>query len=286
MITVESAGSPAAGRSILETVEVVTGPEPMAAVIWLHGLGADGHDFEPIVPFFQWPGGPSIRFVFPHAPARPVTVNGGMRMRAWYDIRALQIDRDQDVEAIEESIRQAADLVKREQERGIEAGRIVVAGFSQGGAIAIQCALRYPERLAGLIALSGCRQGEIPRALLRHGTPVVGGAVATLFGATLAAGLDLGWITGLSHGNEVVAWTSPSTAVGQTVGYLVLPFGLHIDALPVTRGIAVLVLAALLVVSGLWTLYFAAAHGDHAAAAQPGHENAPQTITITWSQKS
>jgi phospholipase/carboxylesterase len=179
MNTVDSAGNPAAGRPLLDTVEVMTGPEPTAAVVWLHGLGADGHDFEPIVPFFQWPGGPSIRFVFPHAPARPVTVNGGMRMRAWYDIRALQIDRDQDVEAIEESIRQATDLVKREQERGIEAGRIVVAGFSQGGAIAIQCALRYPERLAGLIALSTYMllesRLEAERHEANHGLPVFSG---------------------------------------------------------------------------------------------------------------
>lgn len=143
-----------ASAAVLETVEVTTGDTPDASVVWLHGLGADGHDFEPIVPWIKWPGAPAIRFVFPHAPVRPVTVNGGMRMRAWYDIRGLQIDRDQDEAGIVDSIGLASRLVHREQERGIDPGRIVVAGFSQGGAIAIQAALRYPERLAGVIALS------------------------------------------------------------------------------------------------------------------------------------
>jgi len=137
----------------LETVEVSTGPEPVAAVIWLHGLGADGHDFEPVVPQLLWPGAPHIRFVFPHAPVRPVTINGGMAMRAWYDIVSLS-GRDQDQKGIADSVNQAAALIKRERERGIEPERIVIAGFSQGGAIALQLALRYPEKLAGLIVLS------------------------------------------------------------------------------------------------------------------------------------
>lgn len=144
----------AAGREGPEAVELTTGKEPSAAVVWLHGLGADGHDFEPLVPWLDWPGAPAIRYVFPHAPVRPVTVNGGMQMRAWYDIRGIDIGRDQDTQAIEESVALATGLVRREQERGIPAERIVVAGFSQGGAIALQCALRYPERLAGLVALS------------------------------------------------------------------------------------------------------------------------------------
>jgi phospholipase/carboxylesterase len=138
----------------LETVEVTTGPQPTAAVIWLHGLGADGHDFEPLVPELNWPGAPEIRYVFPHAPVRPVTLNGGMAMRAWYDIVSLTSDRDQDQRGIADSVNQAASLVRREVDRGIAANRIVVAGFSQGGAIALQLALRYPERLAGLVALS------------------------------------------------------------------------------------------------------------------------------------
>lgn len=154
MNTLESAGEAAGQPAMLETVEITTGDTPTAAVIWLHGLGADGHDFEPLVPWLKWDGAPAIRYVFPHAPVRPVTVNGGMAMRAWYDIRGINIDRDQDEQGILESIEQATSLVRREQDRGIEASRILLAGFSQGGAIAIQCALRYPERLAGLVALS------------------------------------------------------------------------------------------------------------------------------------
>jgi phospholipase/carboxylesterase len=135
-------------------VEISTGPAPTAAVIWLHGLGADGHDFEPIVPQLMWPDAPEIRFIFPHAPVRPVTLNGGMPMRAWYDIVSLTGDRDSDQRGIADSVNLAAALVGRERERGIESSRVVVAGFSQGGAIALQLALRYPETLAGLIALS------------------------------------------------------------------------------------------------------------------------------------
>lgn len=138
----------------LETVELSTGPAPTAAVIWLHGLGADGHDFEPIVPHLLWSGAPDIRFVFPHAPTRPVTINGGMKMRAWYDIVDLSLGRDHDQKGIADSVNQAAALVTRERKRGITSERIIVAGFSQGGAIALQLALRYPETLAGLVALS------------------------------------------------------------------------------------------------------------------------------------
>lgn len=135
-------------------VEISTGPNPSAAVIWLHGLGADGHDFEPVVPQLMWPGAPDIRFIFPHAPVRPVTLNNGMAMRAWYDIVSLTGNRDQDQKGIADSVNDTAALVRRERERGIDADQIVVAGFSQGGAIALQLAVRYPEKLAGLIALS------------------------------------------------------------------------------------------------------------------------------------
>ena len=154
MSTADSARDSAAGQGVLDAVEITTGSEPTAAVIWLHGLGADGHDFEPLVPWLDWPGASSIRYVFPHAPVRPVTINGGMQMRAWYDILAFDIDRDQDEQGIGDSIAQANALVAREQERGIDASRILLAGFSQGGAIAMQCALRYPDKLAGLVALS------------------------------------------------------------------------------------------------------------------------------------
>jgi len=138
----------------LETVEVTTGPDPVAAIIWLHGLGADGHDFEPAMPQLLWPGAPALRWVFPHAPMRAVTLNGGMQMRAWYDILSIDSDRGHDAAGIEQSVSQVAALVQREQRRGIHPHRVVVAGFSQGGAIAIHLALRYPQRLAGLVALS------------------------------------------------------------------------------------------------------------------------------------
>jgi phospholipase/carboxylesterase len=157
MKTQDSAtGSPAGqlSGSGLEVVEVSTGPNPTAAVIWLHGLGADGHDFEPVVPQLMWPGAPAVRFVFPHAPVRPVTLNGGMAMRAWYDIVSLSGDRDHDQKGIADSVNSAAALVEQERQRGIAPDRIVLAGFSQGGAIAVQLAIRYPETLAGLVALS------------------------------------------------------------------------------------------------------------------------------------
>lgn len=139
---------------MLETVEIETGPAPSAAVVWLHGLGADGHDFEPIVPQLAWPGAPDIRYVFPHAPVRPVTINGGMPMRAWYDILSLTSARGNDRDGIVHSVNAVAGLVRREIEKGIPPDRVLLAGFSQGGAIALQLALRYPESLAGVIALS------------------------------------------------------------------------------------------------------------------------------------
>jgi phospholipase/carboxylesterase len=133
---------------MLETVEVETGPRPQAAVIWLHGLGADGHDFEPVVPELQLEA--AVRFVFPHAPVRPVTINMGMRMRAWYDV--LQVGGGPEDEAgIRDSQRIVEELIRAQR---LPAGRIALAGFSQGGAIALQTALRHPERLAGVIALS------------------------------------------------------------------------------------------------------------------------------------
>jgi phospholipase/carboxylesterase len=153
----DSAAVAASGQGdqvALETVELTTGAEPTAAVIWLHGLGADGHDFEPLVPELSWSGAPDIRYVFPHAPVRPVTINGGMSMRAWYDIVSLTSHRDHDQRGIADSVNQATALVRREIARGIPAHRIIVAGFSQGGAIALQLALRFPQRLAGLVALS------------------------------------------------------------------------------------------------------------------------------------
>jgi phospholipase/carboxylesterase len=140
--------------SDIETVEITTGTEPDASVIWLHGLGADGHDFEPIVPELRLPASLSARFVFPHAPVRPVTINGGMAMRAWYDIYSLDRGGAVDEQGVRDSAEIANALIRRERERGIAASRTVLAGFSQGGAIALHAALRYPEPLAGLMALS------------------------------------------------------------------------------------------------------------------------------------
>ena len=139
---------------LLSCVEVEPEKPANAAVIWLHGLGADGHDFEPIVPALGLAPGVDARFVFPHAPNRPVTVNAGMIMPAWYDIRAVALQREVDERGVLESAEQIFALIARERDRGIEPGRVVLAGFSQGGAIALHVALRYPDRLAGVIALS------------------------------------------------------------------------------------------------------------------------------------
>ncbi len=136
---------------LLDTIEVETGPAPRAAIIWLHGLGADGHDFEPIVPELSLPPATAVRFVFPHAPIQAVTINGGARMRAWYDIGH---DGRQDAAGIRASQSRVEVLIARERGRGVAAHRIVLAGFSQGGAIALQTGLRHPDPLAGVLALS------------------------------------------------------------------------------------------------------------------------------------
>ena len=132
----------------MDAIQIETGPNPQAAVIWLHGLGADGHDFEPIVPELELEK--PVRFVFPHAPIRPVTINQGMRMRAWYDI--LQLGGGPEDEAgLRASQKLTEELIRAQ---GLPANRIVLAGFSQGGAIVLLTGLRYPERLAGVVALS------------------------------------------------------------------------------------------------------------------------------------
>jgi len=140
--------------TIPETVEIETGSEPAGSVIWLHGLGADGHDFEPVVPELGLDGQVALRFVFPHAPVRPVTINAGMAMRAWYDIMTLDRGGPQDEAGIRASGALLEALIERERKRGVPSDRIVLAGFSQGGAIAAHTALRFPGRLAGLMALS------------------------------------------------------------------------------------------------------------------------------------
>jgi phospholipase/carboxylesterase len=138
----------------LEHVELVTGANPRGTVIWMHGLGADGWDFVPIVKELPLPAGLALRFIFPHAPERAVTINNGYRMRAWYDISQSDLARVPDEKGIRESQGQVEDLIARERSRGVEAANIVLAGFSQGGAIALQAGLRHRERLGAVVALS------------------------------------------------------------------------------------------------------------------------------------
>lgn len=139
---------------MLECVVTETGPDPDHAVIWLHGLGADGNDFAPIVPQLRCAQTRAVRFVFPHAPVRPVTVNGGMRMRAWYDIMGFEIARDQDSAGISDSLGHVERLIRYELERGISPDKLLLAGFSQGGAVALRLGLGREQRLAGAVALS------------------------------------------------------------------------------------------------------------------------------------
>ncbi|MDP2397006.1 MAG: alpha/beta hydrolase [Burkholderiales bacterium] len=143
--------------TLLETIELETSKNPVATVIWMHGLGADGNDFVPIVNELDLAGAPGIRFVFPHAPVRAVTINNGHRMRAWYDIAFGDLEgssRKADEKGVRESQAQIGELITRENTRGISSGNIVLAGFSQGGAIALHTGLRHPEKLAGVMALS------------------------------------------------------------------------------------------------------------------------------------
>lgn len=139
---------------LLETVEEETGPEPQWSVLWLHGLGADGHDFAPLVPELVRRDWPAVRFVFPHAPVQAVTINNGVRMRAWYDIKDFDLANRADADGVEASILQVGALLDREHARGIPAARTFLAGFSQGGAIALAAGLRRSTPLAGVIALS------------------------------------------------------------------------------------------------------------------------------------
>lgn len=141
--------------TLLPHIQIETAPQPSAAVIWLHGLGADGNDFAGLVPELDLSGCPAIRFIFPHAPAIPVTVNGGYVMPAWYDIFGANLVDRQDAAGIRASAQAVAALIEREMARGIPAHRIVLAGFSQGCAMALHTGLRFPHTLAGIMALSG-----------------------------------------------------------------------------------------------------------------------------------
>lgn len=140
--------------SELDSIIIETQDQPDAAVIWLHGLGADGNDFVPIVEQLQLPSNYAIRFIFPHAPLRPITINQGYQMQGWYDISSLSIIEQEDEAGIKESSAILKELCQTEEASGIDASRIVLAGFSQGGAIALHCGCRYPRPLAGIMALS------------------------------------------------------------------------------------------------------------------------------------
>lgn len=160
----------------LETIEIETAPKPTVSVIWLHGLGADGSDFVPIVRELDLAGCPAIRFVFPHAPVMPVTINNGYMMRAWYDILGIDIGGREDESGLRKSQAMVEHLIAQEKARGIPASRIILAGFSQGCAMTLQTGLRHPEKLAGLLCLSGYLpiHATVPgeRHSANHDTPV------------------------------------------------------------------------------------------------------------------
>ncbi len=143
-----------AHTDLLPTIELENGIDPTHTILWLHGLGADGNDFVPIIDELELPSASRIRFIFPHAPMRPVSINNGFVMRAWYDVLNLNFSQPEDEDGLRDSQRAIEALLEREQQRGIMPERIVLAGFSQGGAMALQTGLRYPEKLAGIMALS------------------------------------------------------------------------------------------------------------------------------------
>ena len=162
--------------SPLESIQIETAPDPAASVIWLHGLGADGNDFVPIVRELDLDGCPAIRFVFPHAPTMPVTINNGYVMRAWYDILGADLAQREDEAGLRKSQALVEQLIEREKSRGIAPDRIVLAGFSQGCAMTLQTGLRHPQKLAGLLCLSGYLplHQSVPaeRHAANHETPI------------------------------------------------------------------------------------------------------------------
>lgn len=162
--------------ALLESIQLETASDPSASVIWMHGLGADGSDFVPIVKELDLAGCPGIRFVFPHAPAIPVTINRGYVMRAWYDVLNTDFVRREDETGLRASQAAIERLIEREKSRGIAANRIVLAGFSQGCAMTLQTGLRHPEKLAGLLCLSGYlplhTTFAVERHAANHGTPI------------------------------------------------------------------------------------------------------------------
>lgn len=160
----------------LECIEIETGSNPQRAVIWLHGLGADGNDFAPVVPEFKLDDFPAIRFIFPHAPVQPVTINNGMAMRAWYDIFTPDLVQREDEAGLRSSEAAVRALIAQENVRGIPSSSIVLAGFSQGSALTLQTGLRLDERVAGMVGLSGylplLDKVKNERHTANHNTPI------------------------------------------------------------------------------------------------------------------
>lgn len=161
---------------LLDCIEIETAPNPTHAVIWLHGLGADGNDFAPIVPELDLPAGVSVRFVFPNAPVQRVTINNGMAMRSWYDILVMDLVRVEDARGIRASEAEIHKLIARENARGIPTSNIVLAGFSQGCAMTLHTGIRLPEKLAGMVCLSGylplLDTAEAERSSANQHTPI------------------------------------------------------------------------------------------------------------------
>jgi phospholipase/carboxylesterase len=191
---------------MLETVEQTTKPRVAWSVVWLHGLGADGHDFAPIVPELVRPDWPGIRFVFPHAPVRPVTINGGMPMRAWYDIKSLSTDDRADEQGLRESMREVDALLARERDRGVPTQRQLLVGFSMGAALALSSGLRREAPVAGIAALSG----YLPLASSLPAEMTAGGKATPVF---------------MAHGRQdpvvAPAWGSRSRDALQALGVAV-----------------------------------------------------------------
>jgi phospholipase/carboxylesterase len=139
---------------MLDSIIKETAEKPNAVIIWMHGLGADGHDFADIIPELELPQGSAVRFIFPHAPIMPISINGGYEMRAWYDISDINLEKNPDIEGIEENYKLVAELIDAEIEKGINSEKILLIGFSQGGVMALHTATRYPKKLAGAASLS------------------------------------------------------------------------------------------------------------------------------------
>jgi phospholipase/carboxylesterase len=196
--------------NLLEAVEIATGKTPAASIIWMHGLGADGNDFVPVVNELDLSGAFAVRFVFPHAPMRAVTINNGYVMRAWYDVSFEDLagtSRRADERGVRESQAQIEALIEREAARGIAPGRVILAGFSQGGAMALQTGLRHAERLAGIMALSSYL--PLADSFLQEAAPankatpifMAHGAFDPVVPYAMGAG-SLAYLTGLGYRTE------------------------------------------------------------------------------------